>query len=84
MDNTPSSPPILTAGQTQWAPPTPYLTGQQMTGWSNIIPSPTFKAGDLIFCYIVDVNNDIWGTGALPLPADKGIFNVTLYLKFKV
>jgi hypothetical protein len=86
MDNT--SPPTLTAGQTIWTPPT-YLTGRQMTGWSNTIPSPRFKAGDLIFCYIVDVNNDYWSAnpptpGTFPIPSDIGIFNVTLYLKFQV
>jgi hypothetical protein len=81
---------ILTAGQTVWTPPTPYLTGRQMTGWSNTIPNPNFKAGDLIFCYVVDVNNNIWTppppapAPVLPLPADNGIFNVTLYLRFSI
>jgi hypothetical protein len=78
MDNTSA----LTAGQTVWAAGG-YVTPNQMTGLSNQIQSPSFKAGDLIFCYIVDVNSDIWGTGGLlPLPSHIGIFNVTLYLKF--
>jgi hypothetical protein len=89
MDNTPSPPSTLTAGQTTWTPPTPYLSGRQMTGWSNTFNGSTnFKAGDLIFCYIVDVNSNYWNPpgppGTFPIPANDGIFNVTLYLKFQV
>jgi hypothetical protein len=72
MDNTST----LTAGLTQWTGG--YSSARQMTGWSNTIPNPNFKAGDLIFCYIVDNG---WGV-SLPISSDTGIFNVTLYLKF--
>jgi hypothetical protein len=72
------------AGVTQWTVGT-YITGRQMSGWSNAFAGTTnFDAGDLIFCYVVDNNGNIWGTGALPLTADNGIFNVTLYLRFSL
>jgi cell wall-associated NlpC family hydrolase len=71
----------LNAGQTVWAAGG-YITPNQMTGLSNQIQRPSFKAGDLIFCYIVDNG---WGSGiplGTPIPSHIGIFNVTLYLKF--
>jgi len=74
---------VLSAGQTVWA--APYVTSKQMSGWSDTFTGPTnFRAGDLIFCYVVDDGNNIWSLGALPVPADNGIFNVTLYLRFKI
>jgi hypothetical protein len=54
-----------------------------MSGWSDAFNGQTrFNPGDLIFCYVVDNNTDIWGLGGLPIPSDNGIFNVTLYLRF--
>ena len=73
---------ILTAGDTQWS--TPYASGRQQSGWSdNIKGTKNFLAGNLIYCYIVDTNNNYWETGG-PLPSDDGLFNVTLYLKFTI
>lgn len=70
----------INAGQTVWS--IPYIVGRQMSGWSNNFNGVTsFKAGDLIYCYIVDTNNNNWGNDLLPFP-DNGIFNITLYLKF--
>ena len=63
-----------------------YVTGNQISGWSYTFDRDTgFKAGDLIYCYIVDPKNDLWGEGMemLPLPPTDGLFNVTLYLEFK-
>jgi hypothetical protein len=72
----------LVSGVTSWGGA--YASGRQMSGWSNTFSgTTTFVAGDLIFCYVVDVNRDIWGN-TLPLVADDGLFNVTLYLKFTV
>ena len=73
---------ILTAGDTQWS--TPYASGRQQSGWSDKIKGTrNFLAGNLIYCYIVDTNNDYWGNGS-SLPSDDGLFNVTLYLKFTI
>ena len=73
--------PAYFAGGTQWTSGT-YATGKQMSGWSNSFTGSTiFRAGDLIFCYIVDTNGNYWGLGT-PIPPDNGIFNVTLYLRF--
>jgi hypothetical protein len=76
----------LTAGLTNWT--VPYATTKQMTGWSDTFSGPTtFFPGDLIFCYIVDDNSNGWNSGLtppIPLPADNGIFNVTLYLRFSI
>lgn len=70
----------INAGKTVWN--SSYNVGTQMSGWSNIFNGTTsFNAGDLIYCYIVDPNNNNWGNDLLPFP-DDGIFNVTLYLKF--
>ena len=73
---------ILTAGDTQWS--TPYSSGRQQSGWSdNIKGTKNFVAGNLIYCYIVDPNNNYWETGT-SLPSNDGLFNVTLYLKFTI
>ena len=72
----------LKKGDTQWT--TPYSTGQQQSGWSdNIKGTKNFVAGNLIYCYIVDPNNNYWETGT-SLPSNDGLFNVTLYLKFTI
>jgi hypothetical protein len=74
--------PTFFAGVTQWTVGT-YVTGRQMSGWSDTFNGLTrFNPGDLIFCYVVDNGSNIWGTGGLPIPSDNGIFNVTLYLRF--
>jgi hypothetical protein len=71
----------LTPGLTNWS--IPYAIGRQMTGYSDQFNGPrSFKAGDFIYCYIVDNNSNYWGNGSLPIPSDNGIFNVTLYLRF--
>jgi hypothetical protein len=74
--------PTFFPGLTQWSSGT-YSSGRQMSGWSDAFNGQTrFNPGDLIFCYVVDNNTDIWGLGGLPIPSDNGIFNVTLYLRF--
>jgi hypothetical protein len=81
----------LTSGNTQW--PTAYTFSTQQSGWSTkITGTKIFLAGNLIYCYIVDPSSDGWGIwpAGLPsppneiLPANPGLFNVTLYLKFTV
>lgn len=72
----------IVAGQTDWSGGA-YATGRQMSGWSTLFNGQnTFKAGDLIYCYVVDTNNDFWNSGGLPFAPDTGIFNITLYLNF--
>jgi hypothetical protein len=70
----------LTPGLTVWN--APYASGKQVSGWSDKFTSTGFKAGDQIYCYVVDTNNDVWGTRTLPVPPDDGLFNITLYLMF--
>lgn len=65
-----------------------YSNGKQVSGWSSRFNRETgFKAGDLIYCYVVDTHNDTWGLGdphvVLPLQPVNGLFNVTVYLEFK-
>lgn len=79
-------------GQTDWTGGS-YATGTQISGWSDKFEKEGshFRQGDFIYCYVVDPNNDLWGAArerpieeVLPLPADNGLFNVTLYLQFNV
>ena len=73
----------LVAGKTTWQPGSSYVSGSQMSGWSTTFSGQnTFKAGDSIFCYIVDPTSNYWGNVSLPLNRDDGIFNISLYLKF--
>ncbi len=72
----------ISCGGTTWS--TAYTSGQQQSGWSTTFANSTsFTAGDILFCYIVDPNNDGWGAqGGIPLGSDDGYFNITLYLNF--
>jgi hypothetical protein len=82
---------VIKAGKTVWT--TGYSAGNQQSGWSNDFEgNVVFKSGDLIYCYIVDPNNNGWGVNPDPPPSESNIydignigkFNITLYVQYNI